>query len=71
MIRSAHDADTMPDIERTCRTAALWFGQEVVWLVPQPAGPFRALTRAVAAAFPDYPPYDGYDERVSCWPLAG
>jgi hypothetical protein len=50
---------------------SLWFGQEVVWLVPQPAGPFRALTRAVAAAFPDYPPYDGYDERVSCWPLAG
>ena len=27
--------------------AAAWSGQEVVWLAPQPAGPFRALTRAV------------------------
>jgi 2'-5' RNA ligase len=36
-----------------------WFGQEVVWLAPDPAGPFSALTRAVCAKFPDYPPYGG------------
>ena len=36
-----------------------WFGQEVVWLAPEPAGPFRALTKAVCAKFPGYPPYGG------------
>ena len=45
--------------------ATAWFGQEVVWLAPQPAEPFRALTRAVSAAFPGYPPYGGgYDDVV-------
>ena len=45
--------------------ATAWFGQEVVWLAPQPAEPLRALTRAVSAAFPDYPPYGGdYDDVV-------
>ncbi|HYN75465.1 MAG TPA: 2'-5' RNA ligase family protein [Candidatus Limnocylindria bacterium] len=39
------------------RTA--WFGQEVLWLAPDPDGPFRALTTAVSTAFPDYPPYGG------------
>jgi 2'-5' RNA ligase len=42
-----------------------WFGEEVVWLAPQPDGPFRALTRAVSAAFPGYLPYGGaYDDVV-------
>lgn len=31
----------------------------VVWLRPYPDEPFRALTRALVAAFPDYPPYEG------------
>jgi 2'-5' RNA ligase len=31
----------------------------VVWLRPDPDQPFRALTRAVWAAFPQYPPYRG------------
>lgn len=30
-----------------------WFGQEVLWLAPQSDEPFRALTQAVSAAFPD------------------
>lgn len=31
-----------------------------VWfLAPEPAGAFKALTRAVQARFPDYPPYRG------------
>jgi 2'-5' RNA ligase len=36
-----------------------WFGQDVLWLPPRPAGRFRALTRAVSAAFPGYLPYGG------------
>jgi 2'-5' RNA ligase superfamily len=49
-----------------CEFAAIaWFGQEVVWLAPRPDEPFRALTRAVSAAFPGYLPYGGaYDEVI-------
>ena len=37
----------------------------VLYLAPEPATPFRALTEAVAARFPDYPPYGGaYDEII-------
>ena len=36
-----------------------WFGQDVVWLAPEPAAPFRALTSAVHAMFPGFPPYGG------------
>jgi 2'-5' RNA ligase len=37
----------------------------VVYLEPEPAEAFRRLTRALAGAFPDYPPYEGaYDEIV-------
>src|SRR4051812_35942296 len=32
---------------------------EVVYLEPDPGEPFRRLTRALAAEFPDYPPYEG------------
>lgn len=39
------------------RTA--WFGAQVLWLTPDPDGPFRELTRAVTAVFPGYPPYGG------------
>jgi hypothetical protein len=39
------------------RTA--WFGDQVLWLAPDPDGPFRELTSAVLAAFPGYLPYDG------------
>jgi hypothetical protein len=42
-----------------------WFGQDVLWLAPRPGEPFRALTRAVSAAFPGYLPYGGaYDGVV-------
>lgn len=36
-----------------------WFEQDVVWLAPEPDGPFRALTEAVWRRFPDHPPYRG------------
>ena len=36
----------------------------VVWLAPEPAEPFRALTHAVHDAFPDRPPYGGAHTEV-------
>ncbi len=39
--------------------AASWFGENVLYLAPRPDEPFRALTRAVCAAFPGYLPYGG------------
>jgi 2'-5' RNA ligase len=42
-----------------------WFGDDVLWLDPNPAEPFRRLTAAVGAAFPECPPYGGaFDEVV-------
>ena len=37
---------------------------EVVWLAPEPDAPFRRLIAALAAEFPDYPPYGGAHEEV-------
>ena len=36
-----------------------WFGQDVLWLAPDPAQPFRDLTTGISTAFPDHPPYEG------------
>jgi 2'-5' RNA ligase len=36
----------------------------VVWLAPEPAMPFIALTEALAEAFPGYLPYGGIHETV-------
>jgi 2'-5' RNA ligase len=36
----------------------------VVYLPPEPADPFRRVTAAIAAQFPDYPPYEGAYETV-------
>jgi 2'-5' RNA ligase len=37
----------------------------VVYIAPEPAAPFRALTLAIAARWPSHPPYAGaYDEVV-------
>ena len=36
-----------------------WFGEDVVWLAPRDDAPFRALTGAAFAAFPNCPPYGG------------
>jgi len=41
-------------LDRVC-----WFDEDVVWLAPRDDGPFRALTGAVFAAFPNCPPYGG------------
>jgi hypothetical protein len=37
---------------------------ETTYLVPEPATPFVQLTRALAKAFPDYPPYGGRHPEV-------
>ena len=39
------------------RTA--WFGDEVLWLAPEPDAPFRALTEALWRRFRQAPPYGG------------
>ena len=44
------------------RTA--WFGDDALWLDPDPAQPFRDLTAAVWRAFPDHPPYGGAHDTV-------
>ncbi len=37
-----------------------WFGDhKVLWLAPEPAESFRHLTKTLAGAFPEYPPYGG------------
>jgi 2'-5' RNA ligase len=41
-----------------------WFGERVLYLVPDPADRFAELTAAVAAAFPDLPPYGGAFDTV-------
>ena len=36
----------------------------LVWIEPEPAEPFATLTAAVAARWPDYPPYGGRFDTV-------
>lgn len=36
-----------------------WFDEEVLWLSPEPDLSFRRLTNALAATFPETPPYGG------------
>jgi len=36
-----------------------WFGEDVLWLAPNPDDSFRRLTTAVWHAFPECPPYQG------------
>lgn len=42
-----------------------WFDEDVLWLAPEPAEPFRELTRAVFAEFPGHPPYEGAFEDLA------
>jgi len=43
----------------------------VLYLAPRPEAPFRLLTRRVAAAFPDFPPYGGrFDDIIPHLTLA-
>ena len=41
------------------------FAADVLWLAPEPAGPFRRLTHAVWRAWPHRPPYGGAHAEVT------
>jgi 2'-5' RNA ligase len=41
-----------------------WFERTVIWLAPEPAEPFLALTNAVWQRFPCCPPYGGAHQQV-------
>lgn len=62
------DAGVLAQVGEAIRTVATfratftrieWFGDQVVWLAPEPARAFADLTAAVCERFPDYPPYGG------------
>jgi 2'-5' RNA ligase len=44
----------------TCELTAVCEFPGVVWLMPSPDEPFRELTTALWAQFPDHPPYGGF-----------
>ncbi len=54
---------TVPAFDLVLRRTE-WFDESVLWLAPDPDQPFRALTAAVWARFPDYPPYGGAHSDV-------
>lgn len=55
---------TVPRFRAELKTTQ-WFGDQVLWLAPEPDAPFRALTTAVMQAFPGYLPYEGqYGDSV-------
>lgn len=41
-----------------------WFGDDFVWLGPDPVAPFAELTERTFRAFPHHPPYEGEHEPV-------
>jgi 2'-5' RNA ligase len=45
-------------------TGVAEFPDETVWLTPEPAEPFRALTDLIFEQFPAYPPYEGIHDEV-------
>jgi len=51
-----------PSFSVAFRSVARW--PSVVYLPPEPPEPFRRLTAALAAEFPDYPPYEGVHAEV-------
>jgi len=51
-----------PPFDVAFRQAQRW--PETAWLAPEPAAPFIALTRALAARFPAYPPYGGRHAHI-------
>ena len=54
----AEAVHSVPRFEVTFRRSE-WFGDNVLWLAPEPDDGFRALTATVSAAFPDCQPYGG------------
>jgi 2'-5' RNA ligase len=46
-------------------TGTAWFGDDVLWLAPEPAAAFRELTLAVWQRFPECPPYGGEHPEIT------
>ncbi|WP_161962449.1 2'-5' RNA ligase family protein [Nocardioides speluncae] len=44
--------------------ACRWFGDDLLWLAPDREQEFRRLIDAVAAEFPEHPPYEGKHDDV-------
>lgn len=40
------------------------FESQILYLAPEPSGPFVELTNALASEFPDFPPYEGIHDDV-------
>lgn len=62
------DEDVFSAIERALRGLGgfevafrhmAWFGEQVLWLTPEPDDLFRLMTSRLIKAYPDYPPYGG------------
>lgn len=53
--------ETAPFVVTFSRTARF---PEVLYLEPQPSEPFAAFTAAIAAEWPEHPPYEGAHETV-------
>jgi 2'-5' RNA ligase len=71
--RRARDPDVLAEVAAAVGTVRAfdcgfrrtrWFADDVLWLDPDPAQPFRDLTAAVWRAFPDHPPYAGAHDTV-------
>jgi 2'-5' RNA ligase len=45
-------------------TELRWFGEDVLWLAPEPDTGFRGLIDAVVARYPRYPPYGRPEQEV-------
>lgn len=58
LARLAGAVGTVPAFDCTFPSTA-WFGDDVLWLAPDPEAPFLRLIRAVVTAFPAYQPYGG------------
>lgn len=56
--RLAAAIGTVPAFDMTLARLS-WFGDDLLWLAPEPEHHFRALTAAVWREFPDHPPYGG------------
>ncbi|MXG88884.1 GNAT family N-acetyltransferase [Nocardioides flavescens] len=55
---------TVPGFDVTFERVG-WFGDDVLFLAPEPSEPFRALTELVAEAFPDHAPYGGRFDEIT------
>lgn len=52
------------DVSLSATQRLEWTGDTVLSLHPDPPEPFLAMTEAIVAAFPEYPPYEGVFEEV-------